>query len=351
MDFEKLVNEDEKNNEENPIHKLKQELDQELEKMSNKDDVSSTEENSDNNKNNENNDNLVKIGKRFYERQWPDGSPVIHLDILSGKGPFIIDRDGRKKYLPFNKYRNLMDQLHNKLDSENRSGIDSWNFFSEGSCLIKNGVIYSSNYFEGEDTLDSKKGRAFYVNENLDDTIGRAFKNGNDFSNGLALVQELDDDKWHYIDKNGNEAMNCDNFKEMKSFSDGLALVQQKDNDKYIFIGTDGKKKIETEFDLARPFNEGLAAVQKDGKWGFIDKDGNQTIDCQFDWVGSFYSNGLAEVQKGNEEYIIDKTGEIVRKIERSSGHGRGDYYRQRIAEQRQRQADLYHWGTYALRF
>ena len=47
-------------------------------------------------------------------------------------------------------------------------------------------------------------------------------------------------------------------------------------------------------------FYEGLACVQKDGKWGFIDKSGTVKIPFQFDSL-SYFDKGKAEVSKGGK--------------------------------------------------
>ena len=44
-------------------------------------------------------------------------------------------------------------------------------------------------------------------------------------------------------------------------------------------------------------FKEGLVAVQKDGKWGYINTKGEQAIECKFDDAGDF-KEGFARVQK-----------------------------------------------------
>ena len=65
----------------------------------------------------------------------------------------------------------------------------------------------------------------------------------------------------------------------------------------YGYIDKSGKVVIEPQFDEERAFSEGLAQVEKDGKWGFIDKSGKVVIEPQFDWVSDF-SEGLAKVRR-----------------------------------------------------
>ena len=67
----------------------------------------------------------------------------------------------------------------------------------------------------------------------------------------------------------------------------------------------------EVDWEDAKDFSEGFAAVKKDGKWGFINTDGELIIDCVYDSVGSF-SEGLCAVQTGYEWDYIDADGKTV---------------------------------------
>ncbi len=65
---------------------------------------------------------------------------------------------------------------------------------------------------------------------------------------------------------------------------------------------------IPLQFDAALSFKEGMAAVQKNGKWGFIDNKGNMVVDFVYDEVESF-TNDFALVTVKTTKYYIDKTG------------------------------------------
>jgi len=54
------------------------------------------------------------------------------------------------------------------------------------------------------------------------------------------------------------------------------------------FIDTNGNWAIQPEFDKARDFSNGFAAVNKNGQWGFIDQNGNLVIPPQFDSAKDF---------------------------------------------------------------
>jgi hypothetical protein len=89
--------------------------------------------------------------------------------------------------------------------------------------------------------------------------------------------------------------------------------------DKWGFKDRAGNEVVEPQYQLVRPFFDGIAAVQKDGLWGFIDKKGREIVALQYDAVGNFHE-GLAFVSVKSKENpmkrlygFIDKTGsEIV---------------------------------------
>lgn len=56
---------------------------------------------------------------------------------------------------------------------------------------------------------------------------------------------------------------------------------------------------IHPQFDAARSFHEGLAAVEIGGKWGYINRYGTYVINPQFDRAGSF-TDDMAPVWTGN---------------------------------------------------
>jgi hypothetical protein len=99
---------------------------------------------------------------------------------------------------------------------------------------------------------------------------------------------------------------------------------------KYGYIDKQGKFVISPQFDNARRFEEGLAAVRvgggDDGKWGFIDKQGKIAINPQFYeiWLGSF-KEGLAAVRIGDyktgKRGLVDKQGKFVINPQFDEGH------------------------------
>lgn len=97
-----------------------------------------------------------------------------------------------------------------------------------------------------------------------------------------------------------------------KAFSNGCAMVKY--GGRWHLINTEGEEIIEDSFADARaPESDGYIAVADDnGKWGFIDRNGNPVIDHLYDDAMSF-SDGLAPVKAGNRwKYISVMNNRVI---------------------------------------
>lgn len=92
-------------------------------------------------------------------------------------------------------------------------------------------------------------------------------------------------------------------------FSEGLALVQI--NYKYGYIDKYGNEVIPLIYDFGLNFTEGLAGVKVDGKWGFIDKTGKMVVPPKYQNAREFHE-GMAAVMLNGKWGFIDKTGKEV---------------------------------------
>ncbi|MDY6802824.1 MAG: WG repeat-containing protein [Cyanobacteriota bacterium] len=140
------------------------------------------------------------------------------------------------------------------------------------------------------------------------------FQSASSFSEGLAAAKKEGEKKSGFIDSTGEFviAPNPDRTYHTP-FSEGLAGVSI--NNKGGYIDKTGKIVIPPQiygFTL-RQFKEGLAAVQMqyEGKWGYLDKNGNLAIESKFSGAGDFI-DGLALVTFENRFAYIDKSGEFA---------------------------------------
>ena len=78
-----------------------------------------------------------------------------------------------------------------------------------------------------------------------------------------------------------------------------------------------GNVVIQPQYDQIVSFQEGLALVRKENKWGCIDRNGKIIIDYHFDKINFQelpigFRNGLCVVVEGSKWGYIDKTGNYV---------------------------------------
>lgn len=68
---------------------------------------------------------------------------------------------------------------------------------------------------------------------------------------------------------------------------------------------------IAPKYELVKDFSEGLAAVKLNGKWGFVDKQGNEVIAPKYKDAGLF-SEGIVAVKMSDKWGYIDHKGNTV---------------------------------------
>lgn len=85
---------------------------------------------------------------------------------------------------------------------------------------------------------------------------------------------------------------------------------------KYGYINESLQLDIALIYQNAGEFSEGLAATEKNGLWGYIDKDGKTIIDYMYESIGPngsyTFRNGLAPVKKNGVCGLINRQGDSV---------------------------------------
>ena len=127
-----------------------------------------------------------------------------------------------------------------------------------------------------------------------------------------GIVNEINEEKG-FIKIRVGEDYKYYNFKfEEKSTSDVLVsnnLFLSKKDGKYGYVDKDGKVVVDYKYDDAKEQNQcGFAAVKKDGKWGAIDNKGNIVVEptynlenyLEIDFIGRWHLG-----QDGNLNYYI----------------------------------------------
>jgi hypothetical protein len=159
-------------------------------------------------------------------------------------------------------------------------------------------------------------------NGNTNWLVRPQYDNALPFSEGFAAVNKgarlkkyaigyiLEGGKWGYINSEGKVVINLQ-FEDARIFSDGLAAV--KINNKWGYIDKEAGFVIKPKFDAALDFKDGVARVKEGDCWGCIDKNGSYLISPQFYWIEAFFE-GIAIVHDiwNKHQGYINKTGDII---------------------------------------
>jgi hypothetical protein len=91
--------------------------------------------------------------------------------------------------------------------------------------------------------------------------------------------------------------------------SEGLRAIKK--DGKYGFIDSRGRLRIANRYENAQSFSEQLAAIQILGKWGFINHEDKIAIQPVYESTASFV-NGLAIVKQKGFYGVINKSGKLI---------------------------------------
>lgn len=157
--------------------------------------------------------------------------------------------------------------------------------FSDGLAYVE---LDGTSYF-----IDKKGQKTISCNYDSD----RCYS----FNEGLAAVARAD--LWGFINKKGEEVIPCQYY-YVEGFCEGVARVEDEERE-VSFIDSSGK--VVPSLAGAECFSEGLAAVERNGLWGFVDIKGQQVIPFEFVDVHPF-RDGYASVARCIGHRISDGT-------------------------------------------
>ena len=88
-------------------------------------------------------------------------------------------------------------------------------------------------------------------------------------------------------------------------------LIKVRLDGKYGFINEDGEEIIPCKYEDADNFPEGLTKVKSAEGWGFVNKNGEEIISCKYEDADVF-SDGLAKVKSAEGWGFVNENGEEI---------------------------------------
>lgn len=138
---------------------------------------------------------------------------------------------------------------------------------------------------------------------------------------GIVMVADPKGTRNYFINEKGERiyshlsriAQGFDDEVLVYPLVDGIRRYYDSEKGQYGYINSNGKIVIPVQFSKAHDFSEGLAAVETDSGWGFIDAKGNSIIKPTLSNEPGDFHDGLAVVEKRNGTYAyIDRECNIV---------------------------------------
>ena len=163
-----------------------------------------------------------------------------------------------------------------------------------------------------------------FINTKGEVVIAAEYAAATNFKNGYASV--MVDEDWMVIDKNGDFTMET-YFAKPMVFNNGLAKfkLEMGLRSKYGFVNIYGDTVIYPQFEFVSDFSEGLCMASPNGStYGYIDINGEWVIEPtynlgalmkmndEYDFSDKNFSGGFVAIEKEEKYGMINKSGEIV---------------------------------------
>lgn len=175
---------------------------------------------------------------------------------------------------------------------------------AEGKQVITPQFVQAENFSQGLAAVKNDEGKWGYINTEGTLIIPYMYEDADSFSEGRALIKL--EGLYGYIDS-GNNLVIPAAYSEAYSFSGERACVRT--DGLYGYINLAGELVIPAQFELAFDFAEGAAVIKKE-LYGLIDSNGTQLIAPGWEQLSSSVEGGLLKAQKNGKWGFINTNGQ-----------------------------------------
>lgn len=192
-----------------------------------------------------------------------------------------------------------------------RDGADCFYINDKGYKTKMPDEAYESLSVVSQNRIVAKKqGKYGYLDKNFKEKTEFIYDEASAIFEGIGAVRQ--NDKWALIKRNG-ERLTEFIYDDVALNSKGICslhkIVAVKQGEAYFFVNEDGERISDQSYDAVKAFEtDGMCAVCKDGKWGYIDKEESVVIPYSYEEANSF-SNGYAAVCENGIWGYIDENG------------------------------------------
>ena len=115
-----------------------------------------------------------------------------------------------------------------------------------------------------------------------------------------------------WYDADGKQFLQFENA-DIYNFTENMIIIKDDKTQKTLFMNGEGNVLFEKDYTQVSKniSDEGLMAVQKNQKWGFMNLQGEEVIPCIYDEARRFW-NGIGKVKSKGKWMFINNKGEII---------------------------------------
>ena len=246
----------------------------------------------------------------------------MYLNALKDKDIFIFDLNGNKiETDEVSKTKTENANYYITIDKNNKYKVVD----SKGNIIIDKDYTYIE-YLPGDYFIVERDSKSGIIDSNGKSVVELKY-------DSISRINETD---ILQMEKDKNIALYNLNMKEIVSM-DNAIVKEVKDEKAYILLYSDTdfkyldkKGNILTSQNLFE--NNTLFAKNINGKWGFVDKDGNLKVQNNYELVTDFNKYGFAGIKKDGKWGSINQNGEVVQEptydLKRNIPEFVGKYYR-----------------------
>lgn len=245
----------------------------------------------------------------------------MYLNALKDKDIFIFDLNGNKiETNEVSKTKTENANYYITIDKSNKYKVVD----SKDNIIIDKDYTYIE-YLPGDYFIVERDSKSGIIDSNGKSVIELKY-------DSISRINETD---ILQMETNKNIALYNLNMKEIVSM-DNAIVKEVKDEKAYILLYSDTdfkyfdkKGNILTSQNLFE--NNSLFAKNINGKWGFVDKDGNLKVQNDYELVTDFNKYGFAGIKKDGKWGSINQNGEVVQEptydLKRNIPEFVGKYY------------------------
>lgn len=246
----------------------------------------------------------------------------MYLNALKDKDIFIFDLNGNKiETNEVSKTKTENANYYITIDKNNKYKVVD----SKDNIIIDKDYTYIE-YLPGDYFIVERDSKSGIIDSNGKSVIELKY-------DSISRINETD---ILQMETDKNIALYNLNMKEIVSM-DNAIVKEVKDEKSYILLYSDTDfKYLDKKGDILTSQNlfenNTLFAKNINGKWGFVDKDGNLKVQNDYELVTDFNKYGFAGIKKDGKWGSINQNGEVVQEptydLKRNIPEFVGKYYR-----------------------